>query len=146
MARKYSEKETAKQYSQIDNIGLLTELITRLENKSMNIVDQIKFEKDYLEYVVYNNPKVNEQYYIVTDYKTFKETRKPYVTLHQIKTGEDIKTRIKSVKVYENAPFGLYSILRIKEFTMSPKTKNVNGEWVPSEELEPILTSYEFIK
>jgi len=146
LAQKYSGKETAKQYSDIDNIGLLNELTNRLENKPLNVVEQIKFELSYLEYVVYTNPKINEQYYIVTEYKTFKEPRKPYVTLHNLKTGEDVKTKIKSVKVYEGAPFGLYSILKVKEFTMSPKTKMINGEWVKTDELEPILTSYEVIK
>ena len=29
---------------------------------------------------------------------------------------------------------------------MSPKTKNVNGQWVKTDELEPILTDYEVIK
>lgn len=147
LAQKYSEKETAKQYSGIDNIGLLSELTSRLENKPLNVVEQIKFELSYLEYVVYTNPKINEQYYIVTEYKTFKEPRKPYVTLHNLKTGEDVKTKIKSVKVYEGSPFGLYGILKVKDFTMTPKTKMVNGEWIKCEdELEPILTSYEVIK
>lgn len=147
LARKYCGKETAKQYSDIDNIGLLSELTSRLENKSLNVIDQVKFELSYLEYVVYTNPKVSKDYYIVTDYKTYKEVRKPYCTLHNIKTGEDVKTRIKSVKVYTAAPFGLYSILKISNFTMSPKTKNVNGEWVKVEDdLEPILESYEVIK
>ena len=146
LAQKYSEKETAKQYSQIDNIGLLNELIKNLENKPLNVVEQIKFELLYLEYVVYQNPKINNQYYIVTEYKTYKEPRKPYVTLHRLNNGEDIKTKIKSVKVYENAPFGEYSILKVKDFTMSPKTKCVNGEWVKTDELEPILTEYEVIK
>ena len=146
LAQKYSDKETEKQYSQIDNIGLLSELIERLENKSLNVIEQVKFEQTYLEYVVYTNPRVNEQYYIVIDYKTFKEVRKPYVTLHNIKTGEDIKTKIKSVKVYENDPFGLYSILKVKDFDMTPKTKMINGEWQKTDELEPILTSYEVVK
>ena len=147
LAQKYSGKETAKQYSDIDNIGLLNELTSRLENKSLNVVEQIKFELLYLEYVVYTNPKINEQYYICTDYRTFKEPRKPYVTLHNLKTGEDVKTKIKSVKVYEGSPFGLYGILKVKDFTMTPKTKCINGEWVKVEdELEPILTSYEVIK
>lgn len=147
LARKYCGKETAKQYSDIDNIGLLSELTSRLENKSLNVIDQVKFELSYLEYVVYTNPKVSKDYYIVTDYKTYKEVRKPYCTLHNIKTGEDVKTRIKSVKVYTAAPFGLYSILKISNFTMSPKTKNVNGEWIKVEDdLEPILESYEVIK
>ena len=67
--------------------------------------------------------------------------------MHNLNTGEDIKTRIKSVKVYENAPFGKYSILKVQSFTMSPKVKNVNGEWIRLEnELEPILTDYEVIK
>lgn len=146
LAEKYSGKETEKQYSQIDNIGLLSELIKSIDNKSLNIIEQIKFEKDYLGYVVYKNPKINSQYYIVSEYKTFKEPRKPYVTLHRLNDGEDIKTRIKSVKIYENTPFGEYSILKVKEFTMSQKTKMVNGEWTKTDELEPILTDYEVIK
>ena len=143
---KYAGKETPKQYSQINNIGLVTELAKRIENKSLDVISQVKAEQEYLEYVVYANPNVSNTYYIVTEYKHYKEARKPYVILHNLHTGEDIKTRIKSVKVYESAPFGKYSILKVKDFTMSPKVKNVNGEWVKTEELEPILTNYEVIK
>ena len=144
---KYAGKETPKQYSQIDNIGLVGELVSRLENKSLNVVDQVKAEMDYLEYVIYTNPRVNEQYYIVTEYKTYKEARKPYCTLHNIKTGIDVKTRIKSVKTYEANPFGLFSILKVVEFNKTPKTKRVGNEWVKStDEFEDILTDYEVIK
>lgn len=143
---KYAGKETAKQYSQIDNVGLVAEMASRIENKSLDVISQVKAEQEFLEYVIYTNPKVSDTYYIVTDYRHYKEARKPYCTLHNLNTGEDIKTRIKSVKVYENAPFGKYSILKVQSFTMSPKVKNVNGEWVKTEELEPILTDYEVIK
>lgn len=143
---KYAGKETAKQYSNIDNLGLVTEMTSRIENKSLDVISQIKAEKLYLEYVIYTNPKVSDYYYAVIEYRHYKESRKPYCTLHNLNTGEDIKTRIKSVKVYENAPFGLYSILKVQNFTMSPKVKNVNGEWVKTDELEPILTDYEVIK
>lgn len=146
LMKKYAGKETPKQYSQIDNIGLIKELTSRLENKAMSVIEQVKFEMTYLEYCVYTNPRVNEQYYIVIEYKTFKEARKPYVTLHNIKTGNDIKTKIKAVKVYENNPFGLHSVLKIKAFTKSLKTKCVNGEWIKTDELEDILTDYEVIK
>ena len=146
LMQKFAGKETEKQYSQIDNIGLVENLAERLENKSMDVVSQVKFEQEYLEYVVYTNSRVSEKYYIVTAYKTFKEARKPYCTLHNIKTGEDVKTKIKSVKLYEANPFGEYSILKVNDFTMSPKTKNVNGQWIKTDELEPILTDYEVIK
>lgn len=143
---KYAGKETSKMYSNIDNLGLVTEMADRIENKSLNVVDQVKAELEYLEYVVYTNPKVSDNYYLVIDYKTYKEPRKPYLILHNLQTGEDVKTRIKSVKVYENAPFGLYSILKVQKFDDSPKKKNINGEWVETGEIEQILKDYEVIK
>ena len=146
LAQKYCAKETAKQYSEIDNMGLVKELVGRIENKPLSIIEQVKFELEYLNYVLYTNPKVHESYYIVIDYKTFKEPRKPYVTLHNVRTGADIQTKITSVKVYEKAPFGLYSVLKVNEFTPQFKKRNVNGEWVVTDEIEEILTDYEVIK
>ena len=146
LMQKYAEKETAKMYKEIDNVGLITELCERLENKSMSVVDQVKFEKEYLEYVVYTNPKVHPSFYIVTDYKTYKETRKPYCVLHNIKTGEDVKARVTNVKVYEYNPFGEYSILRIDRFSLKHKKKCIDGKWQETDELENILDNYEVIR
>ena len=146
LMQKYAEKETAKMYKDIDNVGLITELCERLENKSMSVVDQVKFEKEYLEYVVYTNPKVHPSFYIVTDYKTYKETRKPYCVLHNIKTGEDVKARVTNVKVYEYNPFGEYSILRIDRFSLKHKKKCIDGKWQETDELENILDNYEVIR
>ena len=47
----------------------------------------------------------------------------------------EIKDVEPAVKVYENAPFGEFSILKIPEFTMSQKTKMVNGEWTKTDAL-----------
>ena len=146
LMKKYAGKETASQYRNIDNIGLITELSSRLEDKPMSVVEQVKFEKEYLQYVVYTNPKVNKSFYIVIDYKTFKEVRKPYCTLHNIKTGEDIKTRVTRVKVYEENPFGEYSVLKVDRFDKKYKKKCINGTWQETDELEDILNDYEVIK
>lgn len=146
LMKKYAGRETASQYRDLDNEGLIFELASRLENKPMSVVEQVKFEKEYLQYVVYSNPRVNHSFYIVTDYKTFKEVRKPYCTLHNIKTGEDIKTRVTSVKTFENNPFGEYSILRVDRFTKKHKKKCINGTWQETEELEDILDNYEVIR
>lgn len=146
LAEKYSGKETAKQYSQIDNIGLVTELSKRIENKSLSVIEQVKFEQEYLGYVIYTNQKVHESYYIVIEYSHFKEPRKPYLLLHNVKTGEDVRTKITSVKVYEKSPFGLYSVLKVNDFTEQFKKKNINGEWQVSDETELVLTDYEVIK
>lgn len=146
LIKKYAGKETAKQYSEIDNIGLLKELITRIENKSMSIIEYVKFEKEYLGYVTYLNPKMADFYYIVLDFRTGKDTTKPYFTLRNLQTGEETKTRIKQSKIYRGNPFGDFSILKVEGFTTSYKRKLINGEWQVSDEQELIVEEYEVIK
>ena len=146
LVKKYSGKETAKQYSDIDNLGLLNELASRLDNKSMSVIEQCKFEKEYLEYMIYTNPDIADFYYIVADFKTFKDTTRPHLVLRNLKTGEEVKTKIKQGKIYRQNPFGEFSILKIEGFTWDFKSKMVNGEWTKSEELEPILENYEIMR
>ena len=143
---KYAGKETAKQYSQIDNLGLVTEMAKRIENKSLDVVSQVKAELLYLEYVIYANPNVSDTYYIVTEFKTYKNPTTPYVMLHNLHTGDDIKTRIKQGKIFKEQPFGKYSILKIQNFTQSYKSKMINGQWQKSDETENIMVDYEVIK
>lgn len=143
---KYAGKETEKQYSQIDNVGLMLELCSKLENKPLPIIEQIKFEKEYLEYVNYTNPVVQPCYYIITEFQTFKDASKPTITARRICDGTEIKTKIKRGKIFKAAPFGLYSVLQIDGFTTEFKKKYINGEWVTSDETEEILEYYDVIK
>ena len=112
----------------------------------MNIIEQVKLEKQFLEYVVYTNPNVSNQYYIVTEFTQYKNPSTPYMVLHRIYDGEDIKSRIKQGKIFKEQPFGEYSILKINEFSMQNKKKCIAGVWQETDDLEPILTSYEVIK
>lgn len=146
LLQKYSGKETAKQYSQIDNVGLLNELIGRLPNEAMSIQEYVKFEMEYLGYAMFANPDIADCYYIVTDFKQHKDASRPYFTLYNLKTGESIKTKIRQGKIYKESPFGMYSVLDIRGFTYKNKTKLVNGEWCKVDELEAIVESYEVIK
>ena len=146
LLQKYSEKETPKQYAQIDNIGLLNELISRLPNESMSIQEYVKFEKEYLQYITFVNSDIAEHYYIVTEFSQYSDASRPYFTLYNLKTGESIKTKIRQGKLYKEQPFGLYSVLSINGFTYKNKTKMVNGEWQKVEELEAVVEEYEVIK
>lgn len=146
LMKKYSSKETAALYKEIDNIGLISELIKKIENKPMGIIEHVKFEKEYLEYITYTNPKANGEYYIITDFIQGKDVSKPRFIARNIKTGEEIRSRIKQGKIFKEYPFGLYSVLRIKEFSKEFKRKLINGEWTVTDEIEDILTDYEVIK
>ena len=58
----------------------------------------------------------------------------------------EIKTKIKQGKIYIENPFGEFSVLKIEGFTWDFKSKMLNGEHQKTDELEPILESYEIIK
>lgn len=147
LMKKYSGKETASLYKDIDNVGLIEELCSHVENKKMGIIESMKFEKKYLEYIVYTNENVSPLYYIVTDFKTYKDTTKPYITARQIRTGKEIKTRIKQGRIFKEDPFGQWSVLKINDFAQEFKKRpNAEGKWEATDELEDILTEYEVIR
>jgi hypothetical protein len=91
-------------------------------------------------------PDLPEDYYIITDFIQGKDVTKPRFTARQIKTGQDVKSRIKKSKIFKENPFGLYSVLRISEFDKEFKKKPINGEWVVTDETEDVLNNYEVIK
>lgn len=146
LVKKYSNKETQSQYREIDNIGLLSELCNKIENKSMNVVEQMKFEKEYLQYIEYINPKISDNYYVVIDFKTYKKSTQPYLIVRNISSGEELKTRIKRGNIYKSKPFGEFSILKIYGFIWDFKRKKVGDDWIITDEKEPILEEYEVIK
>lgn len=146
LMKKYSAKETPALFKEIDNLGLISYLIEKCPNKPMGIIDHIKFEKEYLEYVTYVNDTVHEDYYIIVDFIQNKDVSKPRFIARNIKTGEEIHSRIKQGKIFKEHPFGLFSVLKIKEFDKDFKRKPVNGEWVVTDEIEDILTDYEVVR
>ena len=147
LMKKYSGKETATLFKELDNIGILCELSRQVENKAMGIIESMKFEKEYLGSIMYTNPKVSLLYYMVTDFKTYKDTTKPYITARQIRTGKEAKTRIKQGKIFKENPFGQWSVLKINEFSQEFKKRpNAEGKWEATDELEDILTEYEVIR
>ena len=139
----YCNKITEKTYKELDMIGYVKIIFETIDDKPMSIKEQVKFEKEYLEYVVYINPKAPETFYIISEYKTYADTSKPYISLYNLNTGDIIKTKIKDKKIYEQQPFKLYDILKVKKFDIQKKTKCINGKWQKTNEDEEILTEYE---
>lgn len=146
LMQKYAGKETKSQWRQLDNQGLINELCNRLEDKSLDIVSQVRAEMDYLGYVNYVNNNMADDYYIVIGFATYKNPCTPNLVLRRICDGEEIRSRIKQSKVFKESPFGLYSILKIEGFTYDFKSKKINGEWQKSDEREIVLENYECMK
>jgi len=143
LVKKYSKKETTALYKELDIVGLISECTTKIEDKPLSVKEQVKFEKEYLEYVIYVNEKAGSNFYIVTDYTTYNDKRKPYVTLRNIQTGNETKTKVKEPQLFVENPFELFSILKVDEFKSQFKTKNIGGVWRKTDELEDILFEWE---
>lgn len=140
---KNAEKETPKQYSGVDGIGIVKELSKKLEDKPLSIKEQIKFEQEYLEYITYKNPKAPKGMFYVVEMKFYKSKSKPYLTLYNLKDGTLLKTKIASEKNFNELPFKTENIINVKEFTSKNKMKMINGSWIKTEEKELIIKRWE---
>ena len=146
LIKKYSNRETEKLYKELDTKGLVKELCSKIPNKSMSIIEHIKFEIEYLEYITYTNPKASEKYYIVLNFKTYDNPTTPYLLLRNIKTGDEIKTKITKGNMFKHMPFGEYSVLKVYRFDERFKRRKVGEEWIVTDEIERVLSDYEVIK
>ncbi len=145
LMKKYSKKETEKLYKELDIDGLVKELIVSIPNKPLGIKIQMKYEMEFLEYVIYKNDKVSENYYFVVDFKTYKNKMTPYLMLYRIKDGVQVKTKITKASMFEEDPFELYSVLGKVEFREVKKKKFINGQYISTDEKELVISNYELL-
>lgn len=143
---KYAEKETKSQWRGIDNDGLINELCGRLKDESLNVVDQVKADIEFLSYTDYVNADMSDDYYIVADYTTYKDSAKPSLILRRIHNGEEVRCRIKQAAIFKAQPFGQFAVLRVPYITYAFRKKLIDGKWVDTDEREAILEEYEVIK
>lgn len=139
---KYCGKQTDKTLMNLNMRGFIKEASNTIEDKSFSIKEQCKYELEYLEYVTYINESLSDSYYIVTDFKVYKDKTKPYIQLYQINSGNLIKTKVTAGIKFSHNPFEKLSVLNA---TMEdkPKTKMINGVWTKTSELEPVLKDWE---
>lgn len=143
---KYAGKETASQYRELDNAGLIKELCSKVKNESLGVVEQVSSEIEYLGYADYTNKDISENYYIVTSFDDSKSATRPYCTIYRICDGEKIETRVSRSNVFKAQPFGLFSIINMPVATYEYKKIKDGDKWVDSEEMRLVLSEYEVIK
>lgn len=144
LVKKYS-RETNKQYGKFDYDSALYEYWDSLKDVKGSLVQTIQYQKEYLGYIDYKNPKAPESLYYVTEMKVYKDKCKPYVTLYHLKTGVVLKTKVVSANEYANAPFKENSILNVW-FDDKYKSQLVNGKWIRTDEKEKVMAHWEIMK
>jgi DNA polymerase-3 subunit alpha len=141
--QKYAKSKTAKMYKDLDMIGYIAEISEAIPDKALSIKEQMKYEIEHLGSPISLYKKAPKSFFVVTEYKTFKDKLKPYITLYNIKTGEYIKTKVKDRDFFAVAPFGLFDMVKVVKWKTQKKTKCIGGEWKKTDEDEQILSEWE---
>ena len=126
---KFAQKETEKQFRDIDNIGLIYALVDEITDTTSTL-DQIGYD---LKYLGYTSLTYNCQYFGVEDF-TLNDYSTPYAKLYRIATGESDVYKIdkKWYNQFTTEYNGKLEQGDILDITLQekPKRRKVDDEWV----------------
>lgn len=137
------DSETPKMYKELHMDRYVEKMSKKIEDKPLSIKEQIKYEQEYLEYIIYSNPKAPKNMFYVVEAKFYKDKTKPYLNLYNLRTGDTLKTKITSGKSFVERPFQTGNVINVTEFREKNKMKMVNGAWVKTPEMEKIVVGWD---
>ena len=137
------DNETPKMYKELHMDRYVEKMSKKIEDKPLSIKEQIKYEQEYLEYIIYSNPNAPKNMFYVVEAKFYKDKTKPYLNLYNLRTGDILKTKITSGKNFVEKPFQTGNVINVTEFREKNKMKIVNGTWVKTSEMEKIVVGWD---
>lgn len=131
---------TAKLYKVFDMNGLLAEMCSTLEDKSIPLSEIIKAEIEFLGYVQTTLPKLSDNYYAILDINDKYANR--VVKLYRLNNGDILTVKIKG-KVFNDNPVKQCDIIKTLDISEESKWgRTPEGEWYRKEETELILKKW----
>ena len=125
----FAQKETEKQFRDIDNIGLIYALVDEIKDTTSTL-DQIGYD---LKYLGYTSLMYNCQYFGVEDF-ALNDYGTPYIKLYRLATGESMVYKIdkKWYNQFTTEYNGKLEQGDILDITLQekPKRRKVDDEWV----------------
>ena len=133
---KYS-RSTDKQFRDLDNDKILSEIWRLIPDEDIPIIDKITYEKEYLGYISYTNSKLDKRYIMVTNLETKYSPKFIGYCLNNGKT-EEFKVYAKKkgrgmndVVYFKDVPFKEGDVLFAKKFNSKPKSRKTEEGWKP---------------
>lgn len=126
------DKETEKQFREINNKALITALIKQANIKPATIVDRIKWQLEYLGYCTVNDPNSDPNDWLVLDVKTTGYGT-VYCTLYNLCYGAE-RTYRANKKFWTNHQLSKGDVVRAVLQEKNKMKKDENGEWVKLQE------------
>lgn len=135
------ERETEKQYINIDYMKILTNIEKRIPNKAISVTEQALFEIDVVGYIsmIYD---VDKRYCLVTDVDT---KYSPKVTLYSLGSGKEVICKI-SKALFKEEPFKKGQLIKCGNFFEKYKQRKTEYGWEQTNVKEWWLTSYNIVE
>lgn len=142
---RFSDKETDKQYSGVDMIGLLSYYEQHLEwDNETSKLDHMCYEVALLGYTNTTDESLEENYAIVSNTDSNKYGT-IFLSLYSPKYGVVEQYKVDK-KWYYQFPCDIGDLLRVNITENYKRTKNSDGEWVKSDDTELKIQSYYIVK
>lgn len=131
-----SGKVSDKQFTNVDWIGIVKELASKVPDEEFGILQLVKFQYEVLKYVDYVDKSIEWRYVVVTDLNT---SYSPKFNAYSINNGKVVEMKVHKAKPkfdknvvnsFKEIPFEDGDILYIKIVKKQPKKHKVNDEWV----------------
>lgn len=134
--RKYSQKETEKQFKDFDNIAIIKDLYKNIVVEPTTKTIKIHYELEFLGYTNIVDPSVDDNIFGVADIKTNKYGT-TFLKLYEIKHGYSKEVKVKR-NWWEEHKCEVGDIIKCYFETKNKRILN-EGEWIESPETEEIL-------
>ena len=128
LVRKHAGAETPKQFRQLDNIGIIKDLIQRSNIRQTSIIDKIKYQVEILGYTTLNDPKEPVSNWLVMDIEETKYGTQ-YVTVYNICYGATRRYRANK-RYWVNHPLSVGDYIQVVLQEKDQMKKNEQGEFV----------------
>lgn len=135
LLRKYSKKETAKLFKDVDTEKLIQEIVKLIPDEDISLKDKIGSEIEYLGYPCTTIKNTNKNIYYILELKIFKNKKSItyYPVVYNIRDGSKKQFKIKDYVLFSENPFKEGNIIKIVTEHREPKkTKNEDGKWIQS--------------
>ncbi len=134
------EKETEKQYVNVDYMKILANVEKRIPNEIVPIAEQVLFEVDVVGYIsmIYD---VDKRYCLVTDIDT---KYSPKATLYSLGSGKEVICKINKA-LFKEEPFKRGQLIKCGRFFEKYKQRKTENGWEQTNIKEWWLNDYELI-
>lgn len=151
LVRKYSEKETEKQFSKVDYISIIRELEKDIPNEDFSMKQKIEWQLEFIGSISIIDQNRDKREVIVLNLDT---KYSPKATLYCINNGKTQVVKFKKkprrkqpdVVYFEDKPVNNGDIIYIKKFSKEPAKKKVGDDWIATGEIDWWATQYEIIE